>query len=126
VLISRAVFLVLFVYFVRTPRDLLSIVGLFVSLCLGDRVQRIVGSHHRRRSARPSAYAPAAWKCSSRAPRTEPIGLISTLALVFVWSLARHSNRSVAGRDVGHHLLLVLTVFSASRGGLIGLVFSPA
>ena len=63
-LISRALFLVLFVFFVRTPRDLRCIVGLFVVLALGDRVERIVGSHHRRRSARGfGRTAPAAWTC---------------------------------------------------------------
>lgn len=126
VLVSRALFLVLLVFFLPEPRDLRLIVGLFVSLALltawSGSAAAITGTGQLGMSAYRAGGLEVLIQSSKNPNR---LALIATLALVFVWEYgqAYQSRRWVRGSALAIALLMVVTVFlSASRGGLIGLV----
>ncbi len=126
-LVSRALFLVLFVFFLREPRDLRMIVGVFVVLAVATAWSgseaAITGS------GRPEVADYRAGGVDVLIGATQNpnrLALTSTLALIFIWEYSQantlHRWRWLAGASV---LLLVITVFlSASRGGVLGLAFA--
>lgn len=126
-LVSRALFLVLFVFFLRQPRDLRMIVGVFVVLALSTAwsgSEAAITGSGRPEVADYRAGGVDVLIGSTQNPNR--LALIATLALIFVWEYSqahlRYRWRWMAGAAV---LLLVLTVFlSASRGGVLGLGFA--
>ena len=124
-LVSRALFLVLFVFFCRQPRDLRMIVGVFVLLAVmtawsGTQAAMVGGG--RPEIADYRAGGTEVLIQSSQNPNR--LALISTIALVLLWeySQAYALRRWRRWAAMGAALLFVLTVFlCASRGGLIGM-----
>jgi O-antigen ligase len=128
-LISRALFLVLFVFFIKRPSDLRMIVALFVLLAVGTAWSgssaAMVGGG-RPEVAEYRAGGVEVLIQSTQNPNR--LALIATLALVFIWEYGQaHRMRRWGGwlLTAAVALLLVLTVFlSASRGGVVGLSFA--
>lgn len=126
-LVSRALFLVLFVFFLREPRDVRMIVGVFVVLTLSTAwsgSEAAITGSGRPEVADYRAGGVDVLIGSTQNPNR--LALIATLALIFIWEYSQANAlqrwRWVAGASV---LLLVLTVFlSASRGGVLGLAFA--
>lgn len=126
-LASRALFVVLFAFFMEKPRDLLMIVGLFVVLSVitaWSGSMAGLSGEGRTQTATWRAGGTAVLIESSQNPNR--LGMIATLALVYIWEYSegfrRRTWRWVALAVV---LMLIVTVFlTASRGGLIGLVFA--
>ncbi|MDX2169339.1 MAG: O-antigen ligase family protein [Deltaproteobacteria bacterium] len=123
-LVSRGLFLVLFVFFIRRPSDLRMMVGVFVFLALltawSGTGAAITGSG-RPEIADYRAGGTEVLIQSSQNPNR--LALVSTIALVMIWEFAQ-SERMKRWRPaaIAAALLFVLTVFlSASRGGLIGM-----
>jgi O-antigen ligase len=123
-LISRALFLVLFIFFVRRPKDIRLLVGVFVALALmtawsGSQASFVGGG--RPEIADYRAGGTAVLIQSTQNPNR--LALVCTIALVMIWEFAQANTRRVwRWAAMAASLLLVLTVFlSASRGGLIGM-----
>lgn len=123
-LVSRGLFLVLFVFFIRQPSDLRLLVGVFVALALmtawSGAGAAITGG------ARPEVADYRAGGTQVLIQSTQNpnrLALVCTIALVLIWEWAQvHRLRRWRWATMGASLLLVLTVFlSASRGGLIGM-----
>lgn len=122
---SRALFLVLFVAFVRRPRDLRTMVWIFIGLAvvtawsgsqaaLGSRVDIPQAADYR---------AGGLGALIETAGNPNRLALVATMALIFLWeysqSLVRWRWRWLLSAPM---LLLVVTVIlTASRGGTIGL-----
>ena len=126
-LLSRALFVVLFVYFVRSPRDVLAFIALFVALSV---LTAWSGSGaavtNTGRQAVGTYRAGGTDVLITSAQNPNRLGMIATLALIYIWEFSetRRSKLLKLGA-LGLILLLVVTVFlTASRGGLIGLVFA--
>jgi O-antigen ligase len=126
-LASRALFVVLFAFFMEEPRDLLLIVGLFVVLSVITAWSgSMAGLSNEGRSQT------ATWRAGGTAVLIEStqnpnrLGMIATLALVYIWEYSEGlRSRLFRLISLGVVLMLVVTVFlTASRGGLIGLVFA--
>jgi len=125
-LISRALFLVLFVFFLRKPRDLRMMVILFVGLCI---VTAWTGSDAALTGAgrlSESEYRAGGLDVLIQSTKNpNRLALIATLGLVYIWEYSQahqlqHWRRWLAMTGI---LLMIVTVFlTASRGGLIGLV----
>jgi hypothetical protein len=123
-LVSRGLFLVLFIFFIRRPTDLRMMVGVFVALALltawsGSGAAITHGG--RPEVADYRAGGTEVLIQSSQNPNR--LALVSTIALVMIWEFSQ-SDRMKRWRwaAVAAVLLFVLTVFlSASRGGLIGM-----
>ena len=128
-LLSRAMFVVLFVFFVRSPRDLLLFIGLFVGLSVLTAWSGSGAAVTQTGRASVGTYRAGGTDvliASTQNPNR--LGMIATLALIYIWEYSE-SFRSKLLRlaSLGVVLLLVVTVFlTASRGGLIGLVFAGA
>lgn len=126
-LITRALFLVLFVFFMRKPRDLRMIVGLFVVLAVATAWSgsgaAITGSG-RPEIADYRAGGLEVLIESTQNPNR--LALISTLALVLIWEYSQaHRLKRFAYVAMALGLLMIVTVFlAASRGGVIGLAFA--
>jgi O-antigen ligase len=123
-LVSRALLLVLFVFFVRQPRDLRLIVALFVALALTTAWSGSGAAITGAGRAEVSAYRAGGVEVlieSTQNPNR--LALVCTLALVFIWEYSQaHRLRRWRWAALAAVLLLVVTVFlSASRGGLIGM-----
>jgi O-antigen ligase len=125
-LVSRAFFLVLFVFFLQEPRDLRLVVGLFVGLAFltawSGSSAAITGTGQLDMSAYRAGGLEVLIQSTKNPNR---LALVATLAMVFAWEYgqAYQSRRWVRGSALAIALLMVVTVFlSASRGGLIGLV----
>jgi O-antigen ligase len=123
-LISRALFLVLFIFFVRRPQDIRLLVGVFVALALitawsGSQASFVGGG--RPEIADYRAGGTAVLIQSTQNPNR--LALVCTIALVMIWEFSQASaTRRWRWLTLAACLLLVLTVFlSASRGGLIGM-----
>lgn len=125
-LISRALFLVLFVFFIRTPSDLRTIVGLFVLLALLTAWSGSGAAVTDTGRAEVSTYRAGGTDVlieSTQNPNR--LAMIATLGLVFIWEYSQAFNmkRWLRWAAIALAVLMVITVFlSASRGGLIGLV----
>jgi O-antigen ligase len=123
-LISRALFLGLFVFFIRRPSDIRLLVGVFIALSLvtaWSGVQAPFLGVGRPEVAEYRAGGVEVLIQSTQNPNR--LALVCTIALVMIWEFAQ-ANRSRGWRWValGASLLFVLTVFlSASRGGVIGM-----
>ncbi|MBX3027537.1 O-antigen ligase family protein [bacterium] len=126
-LISRGLFLVLFIFFLRAPRDLRMIIGVFVFLAVATAwsgsAAAITGGG-RPEVADYRAGGVEVLMGGSQNPNR--LAMISTLALIFIWEYSQaHSLRRWGWATGAAVLLLVLTVFlSASRGGVLGLGFA--
>ena len=123
-LLSRALLLVLFVFFIRKPRDLQMIVGLFVVLAIATAWSGSGAAITGAGRAEVSTYRAGGLEVlieSTQNPNR--LALISTLALVFIWEFSQARQlRRWRWLAIGLVALLVVTVFlSASRGGLVGL-----
>jgi O-antigen ligase len=124
-LATRAAFLVFFVAFVRRPRDLRLLVGLFVVLAM---ITAYSGSSAALSGGSDVPQA-AAYRAGGLGTLIETAGnpnrlaLISTLGLIFVWEHGQSRQRpSLVWLNNGAVVLLVVTVvLTASRGGVIGL-----
>ena len=123
-LISRALFLVLFIFFVRRPKDIRLLVAVFVALALmtawsGSQASFVGGG--RPEIADYRAGGTAVLIQSTQNPNR--LALVCTIALVMIWEFAQaNARRAWRWAAMAASLLLVLTVFlSASRGGLIGM-----
>ncbi|MFN8559984.1 MAG: hypothetical protein U0531_22395, partial [Dehalococcoidia bacterium] len=126
-LISRALFLVLFIFFLRKPRDLRMIVAVFVVLTVVTAWSGSAASFTGGGRAEVADYRAGGTEVligSTQNPNR--LAMIATLALVFIWEYSQaHSLRRWGWAAGGAALLLVLTVFlSASRGGVLGLGFA--
>ena len=125
-LISRALFLVLFVFFIRTPSDLRTIVFLFVMLALLTAWSGSGAAVTDTGRAEVSTYRAGGTDVlieSTQNPNR--LAMIATLGLVFIWEYSQAFNmrRWLRWSAIALAALMVITVFlSASRGGLIGLV----
>jgi O-antigen ligase len=125
-LITRALFLVLLVYFVRKPNDVRTIVALFVFLAVVTAWSGSGAAITGTGRAEVSTYRAGGTEVlieSTQNPNR--LAMIATLGLVFIWeySQAYRLKRWVRWGALAVILLMVVTVFlSASRGGLIGLV----
>jgi hypothetical protein len=123
-LVSRGLFLLLFVFFIRRPTDLRMMVGVFVALALltawsGSGAAITHGG--RPEIADYRAGGTEVLIQSSQNPNR--LALVSTIGLVMIWEYSQ-SDRMKRWRwaAIAAALLFVLTVFlSASRGGLIGM-----
>jgi hypothetical protein len=124
---SRALFLLLFVAFVREPKDFRMMVGLFVVLALATAwsgTSAAMTGAGRQEIAEYRAGGLAVLLSASQNPNR--LALFCTLAIIFIWEygLIHRVRRWLSAAAIG---LLVLTVFlSASRGGVVGLLFAAA
>lgn len=127
-LVSRALFLVLFIFFIRTPSDLRAIVGLFVVLALLTAWSGSGAAVTDTGRAEVSTYRAGGTDVlieSTQNPNR--LAMIATLGLVFIWeySQAFTMKRYLRWIATALAVLMVITVFlSASRGGLIGLILA--
>lgn len=129
-LVSRALFLVLFVFFIRNPRDLRMIVALFIGLAIltawSGAGAAITGTG---RSEVATYRAGGTQVLIESTQNPNRLAMICTLGLVFLWeySQAHALRRWARWLAMGAVLLMILTVFlSASRGGLLGLTAAGA
>ncbi|MEO8604600.1 MAG: O-antigen ligase family protein [bacterium] len=129
-LVSRGLFLVLFVFFCRRPSDLRMIVGVFLFLALmtaWSGIQAAMLGSGRPEIADYRAGGTEVLIQSSQNPNR--LAMVSTIALVLLWEYSqayalRRWRRWVA---MGAAVLFVLTVFlCASRGGLLGMCVAGA
>ncbi len=127
-LISRALFLVLFVFFITRPTDLRMIVGLFVLLAVGTAWSGSAAAIQGGGRAEVADYRAGGLEVLIQSTQNpNRLALICTLALVFIWEFGQAARLRKWGAwlATGVSLLLVVTVFlSASRGGVIGLGFA--
>jgi O-antigen ligase len=129
--ISRALFVILFVFFVKNPRDLRGILFLFIILSVltawSGASAGAAGQGMAARAPGSVGYrAGGAQVLLESTANPNRLGMIATLALIYIWEYTEtvRSNLFRLGA-LGVILLLVVTVFmTASRGGLIGLVFA--
>jgi O-antigen ligase len=129
VLVTRALFVALFLYFVREPRDLRMILALFIVLTVVTAwtgSQAALTGYGAEDVARMSAGRAGGLDVliqSSKNPNR--LALIATLGLVYIWeySQAHQMRQWFRWVALGVALLMIVTVFlTASRGGLIGLL----
>lgn len=125
-LVSRALFLVLFVFFIEEPRDLLLIVGLFVVLSVATAwsgSQFAIGGAGQRKALEYRAGGMDVLISSTANPNR--LAMIATFGMVFLWEYAQRRKLAAPWwlMAMAGVLLMILTVFlSASRGGLVGMV----
>jgi O-antigen ligase len=122
--ISRFLFLVLFVAFVRGPREVRLMVGIFLTLslaaALGGIAQALTGGIWKARVAEYRAGGPAVLLAGAINPNR--LAMLSTLAMIFVWEYSRVMKLSWTWIPYAGVLILSVTVFlTASRGGVLGL-----
>lgn len=127
-LISRALFLLLFVFFIQKPRDLRVIVTLFVGLAVITAWSGSESSLTGAGRLADSEYRAGGLDVLIQSTKNpNRLALIATLGLVYIWEYSQayrlqHWRRWLA---MGGVLLMIVTVFlTASRGGLVGLVFT--
>lgn len=128
-MISRGLFLMLFVFFVRGPREIRLIAGIFVVLALvtawsGSSAAITGGARSEVAEYRGGGMA----VLLEAAQNPNRLAMFATLGLIFIWEylegnpLMRYRWVAFAGA-----LLMVVTVFlSASRGGIVGLAVASA
>jgi len=125
-LISRGLFLVLFVFFIQKPTDLRLVVGLFIALAVltawSGSSAALTGTG-RLQATEYRAGGLDVLIQSTKNPNR--LALIATLGMVFIWeySHAHQLRRWLRWVSMAGVLLMIVTVFlTASRGGLIGLL----
>jgi hypothetical protein len=128
-LVSRGLFLVLFVFFIRRPTDLRMMVGVFIALALltaWSGAGAAITGGGRPEIADYRAGGTEVLIQSSQNPNR--LALVSTIALVLIWEFSQSNQlRRWRWAAMSASLLFVLTVFlSASRGGLIGMSLAGA
>jgi O-antigen ligase len=126
---SRGLFLLLFAAFVRAPRDLRLMIGIYVGLSLltawsGTSAAMTGGGREEVAEYRAGGLD----VLLEAGQNPNRLALLCTLALVFIWE---HAMATPARRyrwlSIAAVVLLVLTIFlSASRGGVVGLAFASA
>lgn len=126
-LVSRALFLVLFIFFLRQPRDLRMIVGVFVVLAVSTAwsgSSAAITGAGRPEVAQYRAGGLEVLIGSTQNPNR--LALICTLALIFIWEYGQaYTLRRWRWPAAAVILMLIVTVFlSASRGGVLGLGFA--
>jgi O-antigen ligase len=125
VLATRAAFLVFFVAFVRSPRELRMLVGLFVALAVitayGGSSAALTGGSDVPQAA--TYRAGGLGTLIETAGNPNRLALISTLGLIFVWEhgQARQRPGLVWLNNAAVVFLAVTVVLTASRGGALGL-----
>lgn len=127
IIVSRALFLVLFVFFVRDPRALRVVIGIFLALAISSALAGLTaalgGYGFRPHQAGYRAGGP--WALIGTAGNPNRLAMISTLALAIVWEYHQAGRRRWKALLLGVVVILILTVFmTASRGGLVGLLFA--
>ncbi len=126
-LVSRALFLVLFVFFVRKPQDLRMIVWLFVALVLLTAWSGASAGLAGTGRAEVADYRAGGMEVLIQSTQNpNRLAMISTLAMIFIWEFSQaHALRRWRWASGAAILMLVLTVFlSASRGGVLVLGFT--
>jgi O-antigen ligase len=125
VLATRAAFLVFFVAFVRSPRELRGLVGLFVALALitawGGSSAALTGGSDVPQAA--TYRAGGLGTLIETAGNPNRLALISTLGLIFAWEHGQSRQRPglVWLNNAAVVFLAVTVVLTASRGGALGL-----
>lgn len=126
---SRGLFLLLFVCFIRRPREMRLIVGIFVILALmtawsGSSAAILGGGREEVAAYRAGGTA----VLLEAAQNPNRLAMFATLGLIFIWQfLEGHPRARYRGFAFAGALLMVVTVFlSASRGGIVGLGVASA
>jgi O-antigen ligase len=126
---SRGLFLLLFVCFVRRPREIRLIAGIFVILALmtawsGSSVAILGGGREEVAAYRAGGTA----VLLEAAQNPNRLAMFATLGLIFIWQyIERNPGVRYRGFAFAGALLMVVTVFlSASRGGIVGLGVASA
>jgi O-antigen ligase len=128
-MISRGLFLMLFVFFVSGPKEIRLIAGIFVALAFltawsGSSAAITGGARSEVAEYRGGGLA----VLIEAAQNPNRLAMFATLGLIFIWEYLE-GNRLVRYRwfAFAGALLMVVTVFlSASRGGLVGLAVASA
>jgi|GEM_PF-1339065 len=126
---SRGLFLVLFAFFVRRPKEIRLIAAIFVGLALltawsGSATALVGGGRSEVASYRGGGLA----VLLEAAQNPNRLAMFATLGLIFIWEYMQ-SNRRMRYRWLAFAgaLLMVVTVFlSASRGGVVGLAVASS
>jgi len=125
-LVSRALFMVLLVFFVQKPRDLRLIVGLFVALALVTAWSGSSAALTGAGQIDAGDYRAGGLDVLIQSTKNpNRLAMIATLGLVFIWeySQAHRAQGWLRWLAMASMLLMIVTVFlTASRGGLIGLL----
>ncbi len=126
---SRGLFLVLFVFFVRRPKDIRLITAIFVVLAIatawsGSSTAILGGGRPEVAAYRAGGTA----VLLEAAQNPNRLAMFATLGLVFIWQyLEGHPALRYRGFAFAAALLMVVTIFlSASRGGIVGLGVASA
>lgn len=124
-IVARTLFLVLVVYFIRTPSQIRFIVGIFVVLALLTAFKGLSsglsGAGYRPDVAGFRAGGQTSFIGGTANPNR--LAMISTLTLVLVWEYGTSRIRGRVWLINTIAVLLIMTIFmTASRGGVIALV----
>ena len=128
-MVSRGLFLMLFVFFVRRPHEIRLIALLFLSLAAltawsGSYAALIGAGRAEVAEYRGGGFA----VLLEAAQNPNRLAMVATLGFIFVWEYL-HSNPRMRYRGIAFALalLMVVTVFlAASRGGVVGLTVAFA
>lgn len=128
-MLARGLFLVLFVFFARGPRELRLLLGIFLCLslitALTGSIAGLTGSGMLVRGG--EGYRAGGTAVAARAAvNPNRLAMTSVLAMILIWEYGQsESGRRWAWLASAAVLGLVLTVFlTASRGGLVGLALA--
>lgn len=120
-IVSRALFLVLFVFFVREPRELRLMFGIFLGLAIGTAFRGL--------GAVLAGGGYAGYRAGGLigliggAGNPNRLALNCTLSIILVWEFVQTQWRRWRPLAIATIVVLVLTVFlSASRGGVLSLL----
>lgn len=126
---TRGLFLALFVFFVRRPREIRLIAAIFVGLALitawsGSSAAITGGGRSEVAEYRGGGLA----VLLEAAQNPNRLAMFATLGLIFIWQYLEANERiRYRGIALAGALLMVVTVFlSASRGGVVGLAVASA
>jgi O-antigen ligase len=132
-LVSRGLFVVLVVFFLKFPREIRLLVAIFLALSIISAVSASVGALSGQGwEGGVGARVQETYRAGGSAVFARIVGnpnrlaMIATLSLIFLWEW----GQSARGRRyfwVGAVIILglILTVFlTASRGGMVGLLFT--
>jgi O-antigen ligase len=123
-MVSRLLFLLLFVAFVRSPKELKLLVGAYVLLSVITAYNGSVAGLTETASVPQAAdyRAGGLGVLIETAGNPNRLAMIATLALVFIWEHGQSQRPTWLWVNYVLVLFLVVTVFlTASRGGVIGL-----
>ena len=123
-MVSRALFLMLFVAFVREPRSVRGIVWLFVGLTVVTAWSGSSAALFGGGRAEVAEYRAGGMEVLLETGQNpNRLAMLCTLALIFIWEWGQTGARNrFSWLMLPTSLLLIVTVFlSASRGGVLGL-----